>query len=326
MNTGLGNNGGSSSIVKSANALADLGHDVKILDSGRNQHTWEKLKVEHIVIKNQRDIPKDLDAVIATGFKSVKPTISIPAKIRAHWIRAWENWVFDEKKIVSNVLKTPTYKIVNSLCLQNKLLKYNVESHIIRPGYDFNDLYYIDVDRPNKIIVGALYREGKHGSRKRVNWALEGVRELKKKYNIEFWMFGSEKKPNNKIIDRYYRAPTISEKRELYSNVDIWLAPTKNEGLHLPPAEAALCNTVIVGTNAQLAGMSDYLIHQVNGLVSSNNYKSFVNEIEGLINNPGQLKKMKKNSKNEVLKLGNRKENMQRLVELLDSLSKLSHG
>lgn len=300
MNTGLGDNGGSSSIVKSANTLVDLGYDVKILDSGKNQHTWEKLKAEHIVVKKQRDIPKGLDAVIATGFKSVAPTISIPAKVKTHWIRAWENWVFDEKKIVSNILKAPTYKIVNSLCLRDKLLKYNVESYIIRPGYDFNDLYYVDIDRPNKIIVGALYREGVHGSRKRTTWTLEAVRELKRKYNMEFWMFGSEKKPNNKIIDKYYRIPAISEKRELYSSVDIWLAPTKNEGLHLPPAEAALCNTAIVGTNAQLAGMSDYLTHQVNGLVSSNNYRSFVNEIESLVNNPGQLKKMKKDRKSVV--------------------------
>lgn len=320
MNTGLGNNGGSLTIVKSANTLVDLGHDIKILDSGKNQHTWEKLKAEHSIIKKQKDIPNDLDAVIATGFKSVKPTSITPAKIRAHWIRAFETWTLDEKRIISEVLKAPTYKLVNSLCLQDKLLKYNVDSYIVRPGYDFDDLYYVNIDKPNKIVIGALYREGVHGSRKRTSWILEAVKELKKKYDIELWMFGSEKKPNSKIIDKYYRSPNIGQKRELYSATDIWLAPTKNEGLHLPPAEAMLCNTAVVGTNAELSGMRDYLQHKTNGLVANNTYKDFVDNIEMLLKNKKLLNNLKRKSREKIVNLGDRKTNMQRLVDLLSHL------
>ena len=52
VNCGLGNNGGSSTIVHSANTLIELGHDVKIIDSMRNQFTWFELKAKHIVLKD----------------------------------------------------------------------------------------------------------------------------------------------------------------------------------------------------------------------------------------------------------------------------------
>ena len=63
---GLGDNGGSSTIVNSANTLVDLGHDVVVFDSIKNQHTWTPLKAEHIITGKNRKIP-DADFIIATG-------------------------------------------------------------------------------------------------------------------------------------------------------------------------------------------------------------------------------------------------------------------
>ena len=51
---GCGNNGGTLTLFKSANTLSKLGHDVKIIDSGKNQNTWFKLNVPHIIIKDIR--------------------------------------------------------------------------------------------------------------------------------------------------------------------------------------------------------------------------------------------------------------------------------
>ncbi len=43
----LANNGGSSTIVKSANTLVDLGHEVTIIANARNQHDWTPLKANY---------------------------------------------------------------------------------------------------------------------------------------------------------------------------------------------------------------------------------------------------------------------------------------
>ena len=43
---GLGNNGGSLTLIKSGNTLQDMGHEIYFIDSGKNKHTWEKLEVD----------------------------------------------------------------------------------------------------------------------------------------------------------------------------------------------------------------------------------------------------------------------------------------
>jgi len=50
MKCGLGDNGGSQTIIKTANKLSEFGHDVKIVDTIENKHTWNKLKVPHLKI------------------------------------------------------------------------------------------------------------------------------------------------------------------------------------------------------------------------------------------------------------------------------------
>ena len=122
---GLGNQGGSSTLVKSGNTLVNMGHEVIFVDSMKNKHTWTPLEAKHIRRHDDKNLP-DGDVIIATGYKSVSKTMKAPAKcgIKAHWIRAWEHWQYSEKDIVDKVLKPDTIKLVNSICLQNKLKKY----------------------------------------------------------------------------------------------------------------------------------------------------------------------------------------------------------
>ena len=72
VNCGLGNNGGSHTIVQSANTLQHLGHDVTILDSGKNKYNWSKLNVKHLIGKIE-DV-KDSDVIIGTGVKTFEST------------------------------------------------------------------------------------------------------------------------------------------------------------------------------------------------------------------------------------------------------------
>jgi glycosyltransferase involved in cell wall biosynthesis len=313
---GLGNNGGTSTLVKCGNALVDLGHEVYFIDSGKNQHTWTPLKAHHMVVNNEPGVP-NADFIIATGYKSVASTVRAPERLgrKVHYIRAWELWQMPEKRIVSNILKAPTIKIVNSICLQRKLKKFGVDSHIIRPGNDFNDLYPMNIrGRNNKIVLGGLYHT-RHKT-KRSDWIIRVAKELKEKYdNIELYMFGTNKIPNNMIVDKYLSQPNITKKNDFFNKIDIFLSPSKLEGLHLVPQEAMMTGCPVVGTDADMSGTEDYLIHNYNGLVAKNNFQSFSTNVEMMVINENLRIKLGRNARKKIEDLGDRKTNMRKLID-----------
>lgn len=318
---GLGNNGGSSTLVKSGNTLVDMGHEIYFVDSMRNQHTWTPLKASHIKA-NPNDNSKlpDADFIIATGYKSVGTTVIAPGRCghKAHWIRAWEHWQMSDDKIIKSVLESPTLKLVNSICLRDKLKKHGFESHIIRPGYDFGQLFPKNIrGKKEDVILGGLYREGVHGRRKRTQWLFETARFMKSRYkNVKFWMFGSEPDPKDHIIDLYVRGPSMEKKNDFYNNVDIWMAPTMSEGLHLPPAEAMMTECAVVGTTAELSGIQDYVVQDETGLLSKNDIRSFRIDVEHLYKHPKCRERLGKAGKEKISKIGDRKKNMQRMIDL----------
>jgi len=316
---GLGNNGGSSTLIKSGNTLVDLGHEVYFIDSMKNQHTWTPLNARHIRVKRDAQIP-DADVIIATGYKSVGPTTKAPDRcgMKYHYIRAWETWQFNEVRIVKQVMAAPLIKLVNSICLQNKLSHFDIPSYIVRPGYDFGQIFPKHIRGGGKdVIIGGLYREGVHGKRKRTAWLYEAARQLKTKHrNLKFWLFGSEKEPHDFLHDRYFRSPSIGIKNEFYNNVDIWMAPTMSEGLHLPPAEAMMTECPVVATDAELSGTQDYTIQYETGIVSNNDLKSFIECVKLLIEDEPLRLKLGKAARKKVFSLGDRKVNMEKMVLL----------
>ncbi len=318
---GLGNNGGSSTLIKSANTLVDLGYEVVFVDHMKNMHTWTPLKPDHIIIKKDQSNLPIADIIIATGYKSVAHTIQAPNRcgIKTHWIRAWETWQMSDKQIIESVLKAATIKLVNSICLQDKLKKYGFDSYIIRPGYDFGQIFPQKIREGKKeIIVGGLYRAGVHGKRKRTEWLIEAAKKLKSKHgNLKFWMFGSEKNPGVHLCDYYLRSPNIEDKNKFYNNVDIWMAPTMSEGLHLPPAEAMMSKCPVVSTSAELSGTQDYVIDGETGLVSKNELGDFINCVDRLIKDEKTRLDMGRKARMKILAIGDRKVNMQKLVDLI---------
>jgi hypothetical protein len=190
LSTGCGPNGGTHTIVQSANILKKLDNDVIIIDSGKNKYTWDKLLVPHIILHDLNHVP-EAHVVVSTGYNSVKSTLALPKKcgVKLHWMRAWELWKMNEKMISQKILNVPTIKIVNSICLQNRLNEYKIKSYIIRPGNNFNEYYPLNIrGKNNKIILGGLYNVSH--STKRTDWILKVTEILKKNNkNILLYMF-----------------------------------------------------------------------------------------------------------------------------------------
>lgn len=316
---GLGNNGGSSTLVKSANTLVDLGNEVIFVDHMKNKHTWTPLKAKHIVKS-----PPSADVIIATGYRSVGHTLNSPKRcgIKLHWIRGWETWQMPEKSIVEQILKVPTIKFVNSIGLQDKLKKYKTESYILRPGYDFDQLYPTEERyKRDKYIIGGLFTTGKHASIKRPDWVINSAKYMKSKYkNIELWMMGTSKAPPQ--TDRYFRHPNIEQKNIFYNGVDVWLSPSKQEGLHMPPAEAMMTECPAIGNDSPLCGTRDYLVDKFSGLVAKDNYKDFRRCVEELYINRVVRFSFGYNARKLVEAIGTREKNMGMFIELLKTLVK----
>jgi len=298
-----------------------MGHDIFFVDSMRNQHTWTPLKARHIIVSmnDNKNIP-DADFIIATGYKSVGPTVRAPGRCghKTHWIRAWEHWQMPDDQIVKSILKAPTLKLVNSICLQDKLKSYGFESYIIRPGYDLKEIYPKHIrNSKGGIILGGLYREGVHGQRKRTAWLFETARFMKTRHKgVQLWLFGSEKDPRRQLLDNYVRSPSIEKKNIFYNGVDIWMAPTMSEGLHLPPAEAMMTECPVVATKANLSGVQDYIIDGETGILSDNDLQSFMNDVEHLYKHSECRKRLGKTGREKILEIGNRKKNMQIMIDL----------
>jgi glycosyltransferase involved in cell wall biosynthesis len=319
MSCGLGNNGGSHTIVRSSNALTELGHSVFLIDLISCKHTWTRLNSKHIVVKNFDQVP-DSDFVIATGYTTVDSTISLPPRCgkKVHWMRAWETWKLQESEIIKRILYAGTIKLVNSIWLQKKLSSLGFKSEIIRPGYDFDEVYPLNIRSNKEIVIGALYNEGKKRRSKRTQWCFESISFLKKKHrNIRFQMFGSEGVPKSGLVDKFVRSPSSKDKNTFYNECHIWLAPTELEGLHIPPAEAMLAECCIVGTNSPMSGMQDYLEHGKTGLVSNNTIESFIKSIDSLILNEKTRKSLAVNGRQKVLELGSRQNNMKGMIDFL---------
>jgi len=313
---GLGNNGGSLTLIKSGNTLQEMGHEVYFIDGGKNKHTWEKLECEHIVCHQDEEIPS-ADVIMATGYKSVSRTVSAPVRcgIKAHWIRGWETWQMAPKKIIAYILNAPTIKLVNSIGLKNMLKHYNFKSKIIRPGYDLTELYPADMRNRKKITLGGLYTRGKHETIKQTKWIFKTYKYLQKRYgNVELWMFGNEQIPGG-TVDNYFHRPTMEAKQYMYNNIDIWLSPATQEGLHMPPAEAMMTGCPVVGVDAELSGTHDYLIDGVTGIVTDNDIESFTRGVEQLYLSKSDRKQLGKNARRKVEEIGDRQKNMQELID-----------
>lgn len=232
---GLGNNGGSRTLIKCAETLQQLGHEV-ILVSPSNRYSWHKISV-----KVQSAIPKKCDAIVATGFASVKSTVGHPAKRKFYYIRGFERWQASEEKLIKSYKSLNC--IVNSEWLQGYFRKKKISCRLVYPGLDFDD-FYIDPNIEREHSLGGLFSK-KH----------------KTKRHDDILQVGERVGCKPVLLNRDLVHPTPKQLRKFYSRIKIWMAPTELEGLHNCPMEASLCGCALVATDHARNGMHDYLDH-----------------------------------------------------------------
>jgi glycosyltransferase involved in cell wall biosynthesis len=232
--SGLGNNGGSRTIILATKMLKELGHECHIL-AKTDRFTW--FPHDPIIEK----IPDDLDVVINIAAVDMKNTLTIPSKIKTWYIRAHENWSNSEDKLKELYNNPSVINIVNSIGLQNKLLTLGAKSDVIYQGIDLDFWKDKNLRPKNKIRIGCLYTTQ---PRKRWKDFVHLAEELGDK-NYEYVGIGSSTPSDGFLTD--FKCNTNSEELcKLYSSCHIWFAPTESEGLHNVPMEANLCGCLVV--------------------------------------------------------------------------------
>ena len=238
---GMGNNGGTRTIIKCAQALENIGHKCDIV-SPVDKFTWFKHK------KPILSVPNDTDIAIATGCTTVASTLSAYVPYRVWYIRGHETWNYDESTL-GHLYNQPLINITNSYGLKVKVESFGAEAQVVHQGIDLDEWGGIERRGPKKRI-GCLYQK-KPTKRWKDFVKLSKILGQEK---YEYLGIG-ETARNDEFLHDYVYNSGSEALRDLYSTCDIWLVPTELEGLHNPPMEAALCGALIVCNDHPMNGI-----------------------------------------------------------------------
>lgn len=299
---GLGNNGGTKTIIRCAEILEKLGHRCDII-AVTNKFTW----FEHKPVISH--VPSDLDIIIAAACTDVVSTLQINVPKKAWYIRGHENWTMSDKDLGLRY-NSGLFNIVNSKGLQQLLTYYGAESEVVYQGIDF-DLWEDKKLRKNKIRIGCLYQNKK--SKRWVDF-IKLAEILGEEY--EYVGFGYNMR-NDSFLTEYKQNPNHNDLVDLYNSCHIFFAPTELEGLHNPPLEAALCGCLIVCSDAPMNGMGlDYAFHNNTAMV----YRARdIEHAAEVIKNPN-WNIVKRMYNHLEFGIGTREDNMKKMIEYLEEI------
>lgn len=299
LNSGLGNNGGSRTLIKCADALENIGHRCDIIASVDN-FTWFEHK------KPINYLPRDAEAIIATACTTVEGTLNTNIPIKAWYIRGHESWSYPEATL-GKLYNTPIFNITNSYGLKNKVESFGANAVVVNQGIDLDLWKDLDL-RSSKIRIGCLYQK-----KPTKRWKdFVKLSEILGTDSYEYVGFGDTLRKDSFLCE-YMCNVDSAELKCLYSSCHIWFVPTELEGLHNPPMEAALCGALVVCNDHPMNGT--FLDYGLDGNAMVYRHRD-IEHAADLIRNAdwSKVNIMKRFLFDNM----NREKNMARFVEFLD--------
>lgn len=295
---GLGNNGGSRTLIRCAETLAELGHEIVLSSNHPSRYTWHKISHKVKIEKNK--MPPRGDVIIATGYHSVPSTIKSPIKHKFYYIRGFEVWQASEERLIESYRSLPC--LVNSEWLLRYMLSKQIDARLLYPGIDD---YFFDEQKNRPHDIGGLY----HERHKTKNW--QDVQQIAKKLSRKVALL------NKDLVDA-----SPKQAREFYNSIKVWIASTELEGLHNPPIESSLCGCALVCSDTERGGMSDYAIHEETSLVYPHKDIALASEcVDKLLKDHELRINLISNMQNLLkTKIGTRKDNMKKLVKIIEDV------
>lgn len=290
--------GGRRVVFSFADSLSSLGHDVRIVtinpspmkrfvaDLIRHRPAWTRIYNLKIirVAAYERDLMPRADVVVANAWQSAiaMDKFSDEAGKKIHFIQHDERMYHGDKDSVDRSYRCKNEKIVCADWLKEMLQKdYGVTATVVSNSIDLRLFRRLKRSKPEgeiRILLLAHAYKWK-GTREGV----EAILSLKEQYpNIRLILFGMRDKSIEYPYDEYYYDLPQKKLAWLYSNSDIFVCPSWDEGYTLPSVEAMACGAALVTYGTGSA--RHYAFHNETAMVAERkNQKDLKDKIEALV-------------------------------------------
>ncbi len=307
--------GGVKLIFEYANRLTDLGHDVVIYSPlypynsymgkiavvntlKRFYRLFKQLISQKANISKFKEIKfkikqvpfitdffvRDADISVATAWATAYSVNNFSPKKgkKFYFVQDYENWdsnvEYVDKTYLLHLNIISTCKYLSRLLLD----KFDVKSDIIFNGIDLSLFYRegdINAEPLNILFIDSGMK------RKNSTLSIETIKKLKPKYErLNFAAFGHKKFHAMPDYITFHENPSDENIRKLYSEADIFLCTSLEEGFATPPAEAMACKCAVV-TNI-VGAVEEYSTHMVSAMhVIPGDEDGFFNSVCYLIDN-----------------------------------------
>jgi glycosyltransferase involved in cell wall biosynthesis len=254
--------GGVRAILTYADRLAGRGHDVQVVVPAHGRlaalrrslasqgPAWQpgfRPRVRWVARWTPRVLP-DADAVVATAWASAPVVAAAPERCGAKFylVQHYESLYHGAPDAVDATYRLPLRKIVISTWLRHVMHeKFASEAEVLVTPVDRALFHPVAVriagPRPRVLMLHHEY------AWKGVADGLEAVARVRRAVpSLVLVGFGVKAPRDAAGYDEFHRDPPQERLAALYSGCDIYLCPSWDEGLGMPPMEAMACGAALV--------------------------------------------------------------------------------
>jgi glycosyltransferase involved in cell wall biosynthesis len=274
--------GGVRAILTYADRLAARGHDVTLVvpARGRLRALWRtargagpgwmagfRPRVRWVERWDAATLPAG-DAVVATAWQSAPVAAAAPPRCGAKFylVQHYESLYHGEPATVDATYRLPLTPIVISTWLRDVLReRFGREAGVLVTPVDRTLFHRVPVtvttSRPRVLMLHHEY------AWKGVADGMAAVARVKPRVpGLRLVGFGVKPPRGGLAYDEFHANPPQAELAALYSGCDIYLCPSWDEGLGMPPMEAMACGAALVTYDN--GGCRDYAVDRQTALVA----------------------------------------------------------
>lgn len=315
--SGLGNNGGSQTIIRMALKLRELGHECYIISDCGCKFNWFKVPEDlHIRVPTDPKKWPTCDVIFATACTTWGGVLQYPfTPIKFYWIRGIERWKNSDAQLAQGY--TSGLKLVVNSTWQKNYIKQTtgVDSTVVYSGIPFAMLEKACRNAQAKVfykttIGGLAHNSGHKGFGNYIKMCNHfGDKFIYAGFGIT--------RHDTKVFDYYVRNADLHQKYEIFKGTNIWLATTVLDGFHIVPTEATIAGCALVCSSKETSGTRDYAIHNETALLYDDIKQAYMH-IEALANDATLAKRLNMNM--SILlkeKIGTVEKNAKRMLKAI---------